>query len=133
MENRERDRTGQRTSSTEAGDVNRRVESERGRQKNSGTNAEFGQGIGRSENLSEGGEMRNRNSQDNSDLKNKDIMENESSRRSGSESGYGSSSGRRSGSLGSENESDVSRSSDKSSGRSGSGSLGNTGSSEGRH
>jgi len=62
MENRERDRMSERDSSTEAGDLNRRVESEKGRQNNSGTSAEFGQKIGRSENL-EGGDMQNRDVQ----------------------------------------------------------------------
>lgn len=126
MENRERDRVSQRTTPTEAGKLNRSVEEEKGREVNSGTDAEFGQSIGRSENLSEGGEMRNRNQDEMSD---KNIG-NESSRRSGSDS-FGSSSGR-SGSMGSNSgSSDIS--SDKSSDRSSSGELGRTGRSEGRH
>jgi hypothetical protein len=60
MENRERDRVSQRSSPTEAGELNRRVEEEKGREHNSGTSAEFGQKIGRSENL-EGGNMRKGN------------------------------------------------------------------------
>ena len=126
MENRERDRVSQRTTPTEAGKLNRSVEEEKGREVNSGTDAEFGQSIGRSENLSEGGEMRNRNQDE---MSNKNIG-NESSRRSGSDS-FGSSS-RRSGSMGSNSgSSDIS--SDKSSDRSSSGDLGRTGRSEGRH
>ena len=128
MENRERDRVSQRTSSTEAGKINRQVSEERGREQNSGTGAEFGQKIGRAENLSEGGEMRNK---DNERNVNRNVdLEKEQSRRPGSE-GFGSSSGRSSGSMGSES-SDISRE-EKSPGRSGSDKLGNTGSSEGRH
>ncbi len=55
MENRERDRVSQRTTPTEAGEINRQVEEEKGRNKHSDTDAEFGQKIGQSENLSEGG------------------------------------------------------------------------------
>lgn len=128
MENRERDRVSQRTSPTEAGQLNRKVSEEQGREQNSGTSAEFGQSIGRAENLSEGGEMRNRNDRQDSDLKNT-SMGNESSRKQGSGS-FGSSSGRSSGSMGSS--SDISRE-EKSPGRGGSGTLGSTGSSEGRH
>jgi hypothetical protein len=51
MENRERDRVSQRSSPTEAGDLNRRVEEKKGREHNLDTTAEFGQKIGRSENL----------------------------------------------------------------------------------
>lgn len=84
MDNRERDRVSQRDSSTEAGDVNRKTSQEKGRQQ-SGTGAEFGQKIGRSENLSsenEGGMMRNK---DKDNLgSNMENSENESSRRSGS-------------------------------------------------
>jgi hypothetical protein len=128
MENRERDRVSQRTSSTEAGRINRNVSEERGREQNSGNGAEFGQSIGRAENLSEGGEMRNKDKESNV---NRNVgMGNEQSRRPGSE-GYGSSSGR-SGSMGNQG-SNISRD-DKSPGRGGSsGSLENTGSSEGRH
>lgn len=129
MENRERDRVSQRTSSTEAGRINREVSEERGREQNSGTGAEFGQSIGRAENLGEGGEMRNK---DNERNVNKNVgMGNEQGRRPESE-GFGSSSGRSSGSLDNEQSTNISRD-DKSPGRSGSGSLGNTGSSEGRH
>jgi hypothetical protein len=115
MENRERDRVSQRTSPTEAGELNRRTEEEKGRE--TGSSVEFGKNIGRSEDLdanTEGGTMnRNRKQQDNMG-----SMENESSRRSGGESGYGSSSGRSSsGSSGSMNRG--SSSSDVSSNRSG--------------
>ena len=94
MENRERDRVSQRTKPTEAGELNRSVEESNGRQQNSGTSAEFGQNIGRSENL-EGGTMnnnRNRNEESNSSMGG-----GESSRRPGSD--YNSSMGR-SGSIG---------------------------------
>lgn len=128
MENRERDRVSQRTTPTDAGQLNRSVEEEKGREVNSGTSAEFGQSIGRSENLSEGGEMRNRNQDDMSDKNmGKDM---ESGRNSGSGS-MGSSSGRNSGS----NEDSSNISGNKSSNRGSSGELGSTGtgSSEGRH
>ena len=118
MENRERDRVSQRTEPTEAGKINREVSEEKGREQNSGTTAEFGQTIGRAENLSEGGEMHNKNDKSSN-------MENESTRRSGSE-GLGSSSGR-SGNM------NRGESSDKSPGRGGSGTLNSTGTSEGRH
>lgn len=123
MENRERDRVRQRTTSTEAGGINRDASEERGREQNSGTGAELGQSIGRAENLSEGGEMRNKDHEKNV---NRNVgMGSEQTRRPDSEE-YGSSSGRSSGSL--ENEkSNISRD-DKSPGR-----TGNTGSSEGRH
>ena len=129
MENRERDRVSQRTSPTDAGQINREVSEERGRELNSGTSAEFGQSIGRAENLSEGGEMRNKDSESNM---NKNVgMGNEQSRNSGS-GGYGSSSGRSSESSMDDKHSNISRD-DKSPGRGGSGTLGSTGSSEGRH
>jgi hypothetical protein len=95
MENRDRDRMSQRSSSTEAGEQNRRVESEKGREHNSGTSAEFGQKIGRSENL-EGGNMRNQKeggSNIGNHDKDLDNLNREPNRGSGSES-YGSSSGR---------------------------------------
>src|SRR5215203_4909914 len=110
MENRERDRVSQRTSPTEAGELNRHVEEEKGREHNSGTSAEFGQKIGRSENL-EGGNMRNQNDEPMTNIgsstgSGREVREDETSRRSigGSSGGFGSSSG-----------------------RSGSGSMGNTG------
>lgn len=132
MENRERDRVSERTSPTDAGEVNRRTEEERSRR--SGTGAEFGQEIGRAENLREGGVMRNRNEEQelnssdmSSDKKNinNSNLDSESSRRSGSGS-FGSSSGRRGGM---EDRSEVSRE-EKSPGR---GNTGNIDSSEGRH
>ena len=49
MENRERDRVSQRTTPTDAGQVNRQVEEEKGRREHSDTTAEFGQNIGESE------------------------------------------------------------------------------------
>ena len=112
MENRERDRVSQRASPTEAGELNRRVEEEKGRQHNSGTSAEFGQKIGRSENL-EGGNMRNRKDEPMTNIgsstgSGREVREDEISRRdSGSSSGYGSSTGRSSGSgsMGSSNQS----------------------------
>jgi hypothetical protein len=55
MENRERDRVSQRTTPTEAGELNRKVSEKEGQEQNSGTSAEFGQSIGRAEKL-EGGE-----------------------------------------------------------------------------
>lgn len=135
MENRERDRVSQRTTPTDAGQINRHVEEEKGREVNGGTSAEFGQSIGRSENLSEGGEMRNRNQDDMSDKHmNRDMdndMSNESGRHSGSGS-MGSSSGRNSGSR-DEDSSNISG--NQRSNRSSTGELGSTGtgSSEGRH
>lgn len=107
MENRERDRVSQRTTPTEAGELNRKTSEEKGRE-NSGTGAEFGQKIGRSEHLSEGeGEtMRNR---DNESLKNDPNVEKEQSRRPSDESGYGSSSGR-TGSMGNNSNSNNDRS-----------------------
>lgn len=130
MENRERDRVSQRTTPTDAGQINRHVEEEKGREANSGTSAEFGQSIGRSENLSEGGEMRNRN-QDDMSNRNRNMgndMSNDSGRSSGSGS-MGSSSGRNSGSSNEDSKMSDSKRSDRGS----SGELGSTGSSEGRH
>lgn len=103
MENRERDRVSQRTSPTDAGELNRRVEEEKGREHNSGTSAEFGQKFGRSENL-EGGNMRNRKDEPMTNIgsstgSGREVREDEN--RSSGSSGYGSSTGRSgSGSLG---------------------------------
>ena len=149
MENRERDRVSQRTSPTDAGELNRSVEEEKGRRQHSGTTAEFGQNIGESENLNDKGErMHNRNKNDdmsNSDMSKSNVgrdressvdRDREPSRRSGQGS-YGSSSGRRSGSsneIGSDRSSDIS--SDVESGstrRDSSGELGSRDRSEGRH
>jgi len=116
MENRERDRVSKRDTPTEAGEINRQTEQEKGREQHSGTSAEFGQNIGRSEHLSEGGTMENRNKNWNEDELSNKNMGNESSRRSGSGE-FGSSSGR-SGSMGKESESSISR--DQSPGRRGS-------------
>jgi hypothetical protein len=138
MENRDRDRVSQRTSGTEAGDINRKTSERQGREGSAG--AEFGENIGRSENLESSTKGGNMDRNKNKNMENTDL--NESSRRpSGSESGYGSSSGR-SGSIGSS--SDVSeRGSNQSgsnqnvnSGKSRSGSVGNDSSgdiSSGRH
>lgn len=96
MENRERDRMSQRTTPTEAGEINRRTEEAKGRDEGSGV--EFGKNIGRSEDLdanTTGGTMRD------DENRNQDSMENESTRRSGGESGYGSMSGSTSGRSGS--------------------------------
>jgi hypothetical protein len=119
MENRERDRVSQRTAPTEAGELNRRVEEEKGREHNSGTSAEFGQKIGRSENL-EGGNMRNQNDEPMTNIgsstgSGREVRDDETSRREiGGSSGFGSSSGRSSGS-GSMGGSSKSSGSDKSS------------------
>jgi hypothetical protein len=52
MENRERDKMSKNTESTSAGDVNRNTSSQIGKDK-SDSSADFGQNIGRSENLNE--------------------------------------------------------------------------------
>jgi hypothetical protein len=52
MENRERDKISKNTESTSAGDVNRNTSSQIGKSK-SDSSADFGQNIGRSENLNE--------------------------------------------------------------------------------
>lgn len=49
MQNRERDRVSRRGAPTEAGELNRRTEEEKGRERNRGTDADFGQSIGRAE------------------------------------------------------------------------------------
>ena len=126
MENRDRDRVSRRTAPTEAGGLNRKVEEEKGREHTKGTSAEFGQNVGRSENL-EGGNMRNRDDKGMTNIgsSSSDSEVNESSRRPGSS--YDSSSGR-SGSSGSKSsgsdrlrdENDISRDSSKHSGDSGS-------------
>jgi hypothetical protein len=55
MENRERDRVSQRTTPTDAGEINRRTEEEKGREQNS--NADFGQKIGQAEKLDDKGNI----------------------------------------------------------------------------
>src|SRR5438270_11686672 len=52
MENRDRDKMSRNTESTSAGDVNRNTSSQIGKNK-SASSADFGQKIGRSENLNE--------------------------------------------------------------------------------
>src|SRR4051795_13665960 len=52
MENRERDKMSKNTESTSAGDVNRNTSSQIGKNK-SDSSTDFGQNIGRSENLNE--------------------------------------------------------------------------------
>jgi hypothetical protein len=52
MDNRERDKMSRNTESTSAGDVNRNTSSQIGKNK-SDSSADFGQNIGRSENLNE--------------------------------------------------------------------------------
>lgn len=54
MENRERDRVSQRTSSTEAGEVNRRTEEQKGKQDGS---VDFGKKIGKSEGFEDGSDV----------------------------------------------------------------------------
>lgn len=129
MENRERDRMSQRNSPTEAGELNRKTEEQRG---NSGTGgAEFGKNIGSSEHLSEKGgntDMRNRDQEN----MNPDRSSSEETRRPSGDSGFGSSSGRSSssGSLGnSRGSSDISSDRDvneSDSDRSRRGSMGNS-------
>lgn len=121
MENRERDRVSQRNTSTDAGNLNRRTEVEKGR--DAGSDVEFGKSIGRSEDLdanTEGGSMNRNKHQQQGDVGNMD----ESSRRTGGESGYGSSTGRKSGNLDRDSSSDSSNisgdRSDKSGGNQGS-------------
>ena len=130
MENRERDRVSQRSTPTEAGELNRRTEEERGRRENSGT-AEFGQNIGRSENLNEGGEM-NRNRNQDEVSSNRENMENEGGRRSGLGDLGSSSTNRRPGSKQSDS-SGVTNDRSSSGGRGSSGSSGIGDSSQGRH
>lgn len=55
MENRERDRVSQRTTPTDAGELNRRTEEEKGREEN--PNADFGQKIGQAEKLDDTGKI----------------------------------------------------------------------------
>ena len=52
MENRDRDKLSRNSQSTEAGDINRDVSSRKGNLEDDST-SEFGQNIGRSENLNE--------------------------------------------------------------------------------
>jgi hypothetical protein len=52
MENKDRDQMNRNSQSTDAGDVNRQTSSKVGKDKND-TSADFGQNIGRSENLNE--------------------------------------------------------------------------------
>lgn len=125
MENRERDKLSQSKTPTEAGEINRGVEEEKGRK--SGNSAEFGENIGRSEELGEGGKDMKRNP--NEDMSNKNLgQENESTRRSG-QGEFGSSG--RSGSSSNLGEQSSNIESDKS--RRGSTGNENSGSSSGRH
>ena len=112
MENRERDKMSKNTESTSAGDVNRNTSSQIGKNK-SDSSADFGQNIGRSENLNE-----------------------PSSRTGGSvgSSGYGSSPSRSSGSTSTGSESWGNKSGSSGSNSSSSGSKSSSGSSSGsRH
>lgn len=131
MENREKDDVSKRNTPTEAGGLKPSAEKEKGREVNRGNSAEFGQGTGRSENLTEGGNMRNKNQDE---VKSDRNMENEPSRKPDS-SEYGSS-GRSSGSMDRNRKerenSDISEE-DRSSRSGSSNELGSTGSSEGRH
>ena len=120
MENRERDRVSQRSSSTEAGDINRKTSQEESRSSGS---AEFGQKIGRSENLSEteGETMDNKN-------RNRSDFNEEPSRRPSGDEGYGSSQGRQ-GSTDVERESNLNENESDRSRKSGSMGSSNIGSS----
>ena len=122
MENRERDRVSQRREPTDAGRINRQTSEEIGREQHGGT-AEFGQSIGRSENL-EGGEMRNpKDSGSKSDI-------DESTRRPGGD--FDSSSGRSGGGVEVNRDQSIGRrGSTGESGTQGGGSSGDP--SEGRH
>lgn len=128
--NSDKDSVSQRDSPTDKGGLNRSAEKKQGREGNRGSSAEFGQSIGRSEKLTEGGDMRNKNQDEVTGDRN---MENESTRKP--DSNYGSSSGRSSGSSGNRSDRERSNISDKdrSSRHDNSGELGSTGSSEGRH
>jgi hypothetical protein len=132
MRNRDRDSISQSERPTDAGEVNRRTEEERGRDRNSGTDARFGQSIGRSEN-NEGGEMRNRDEK--GQVNDRNRNDEESSRREGSGS-FGSSTGR-SGSVGNKGGGGADISRDESSKRRPDQPMGNrddrSDSSEGRH
>lgn len=57
MENRDRDKVSRRTEGTEAGDINRETSNRIGNENDDST-AEFGQKIGRSENLDEPNQRR---------------------------------------------------------------------------
>lgn len=131
MENRERDRMSERSAPTNAGRLNRETEEARGSDVNSGTSAEFGQSIGRSENLEQGETMRrDRDESSRSDM-DKNV-EDESYRRErsgafGTETGRSGSFGHRGGGG-----SDIAR--DEELDRRGTGESGSTGeSSRGRH
>ena len=130
MENRERDRVSQRTTPTDAGEINRHVEEEKGRQHHSGTTAEFGQTIGESEYPTEEGGNLNMRKGNKDDMGNTN-MGNESTRRSGMGE-MGSSNGRSSGS-GSSGSMENNNSGSTTNRRGSTGELGSTGSSEGRH
>lgn len=84
MENRERDRLSKRNASTEAGKRNREVSEQAGQERNSGTSAEFGQSIGRSEFNDERSDMDNRNRSDREKNIGRSGVDSETSRRSGS-------------------------------------------------
>jgi hypothetical protein len=96
--NRDRDRASKQTEPTSAGQNNRKASEETGSKHNSGTTAEFGQSIGRSETL-EGGAMGNRNEENvsgnsrSNTSRTEHNMEQESTRRP-SGSGFDSSTGR---------------------------------------
>ncbi len=51
MDNKDRDKVSQGTRPTDAGDINRDVESSRGMERHDDSDASFGQKIGESENL----------------------------------------------------------------------------------
>src|SRR5436190_21081195 len=82
MENRERDQMSKNTQSTPVGDVNRNTSSQMGKEK-SDSSADFGQNIGRSENLNEPNSRGSKSGSEGWD----------SSSKSSSSGGYDSSSG----------------------------------------
>src|SRR2546421_4416057 len=105
MENRDRDKMSRNTKSTSAGDVNRNTSSQIGKNK-SDSSADFGQNIGRSENLNEpssrtGGSVGSSgygsspSRSSGSTSTGSESWDNKNSGSSGSNSSSGSSSGRR--------------------------------------
>jgi hypothetical protein len=98
MENRDRDRVSKRETGTDPGERNRRTEGNRELDQNRETSASSGQKIGRSEELNDGGSMRDRNKENQNDRSSNVNKENEPSRKPES-GGFGSATGR-TGSMG---------------------------------
>jgi len=122
--NREKDRVNQQTQPKDTGEVKRTDLGQKEREWNGGTGADLSRKTGHPEYLDEqGGMMKNQNDRKDSDLRNTNLGD-EPGRNTGSDS-FGSTGGRRPGSM--ESESDISRE-EKSPGRTGS--VGNP---EGRH